>query len=59
MPFYVAVTRLERAERLIAQGRADEARPLLDQARETFEELRAGPWVERVDSAAVSSKVPA
>jgi class 3 adenylate cyclase/tetratricopeptide (TPR) repeat protein len=59
MPFYVAVTRVERAERLIAEGRGDEARPLLEQARETFEELRARPWLERVDNAAVGSKVPA
>jgi hypothetical protein len=59
MPFYVAITRLERAENLAAQGRADEARPLLDQARETFEELRAQPWLERVDRLALGAEVPA
>ena len=59
MPFYVAVTRVERAEHLLAEGRGDEARPLLDQARETFEELRAAPWLERVERAAQGSKVPA
>ena len=59
MPFYVAVTRLERAENMLAQGRADEARPLLDQARETFEELRARPWLERVDRAGRGAEVPA
>jgi class 3 adenylate cyclase/tetratricopeptide (TPR) repeat protein len=59
MPFYVAVTRVERAEHLRTAGRADEARPLLDQARETFEELRARPWLERVERAAEDSKVPA
>jgi len=59
MPFYVAVTRVERAEHLLAEGRADEARPLLDQARETFEELRASPWLERAERAGEGSKVPA
>jgi len=59
MPIYVAMTRLERAENLTAQGRADEARPLLDQARETFEELRAQPWLERVDRAGQGAEVPA
>ncbi len=59
MPFYVAVTRLERAEHLFAAGRADEARPLLDQARETFEDLRASPWLERAQAAAGATEVPA
>jgi tetratricopeptide (TPR) repeat protein len=51
MPFYVAVTRLERAEHLLQHDRSEEARPLLDQARETFEQLRAGPWLDRVERA--------
>jgi class 3 adenylate cyclase/tetratricopeptide (TPR) repeat protein len=51
MPFYVAVTRLERAQHLLAHDRIDEARPLLEQARETFEGLRALPWLERVEAA--------
>ncbi|MGZ4256733.1 MAG: AAA family ATPase [Gaiellaceae bacterium] len=54
MPFYVAVTRLERAGALPQA----EAGPLLEQARETFERLGAEPWLERVDDAA-ASKVPA
>ena len=58
MPFYVAVSRLERADHLLANGRADEAGPLLDQARETFEELGARPWLERVENASAGSKVP-
>ena len=59
MPFYVAVTRLERAENLLAEDRGSEARPLLDEARETFEELRARPWLERVDRLALGAEVPA
>jgi tetratricopeptide (TPR) repeat protein len=59
MPFYVAITRLERAENLLAHDRAEEAGALLDQARETFEELRARPWLERLENAAAGSKVPA
>ena len=59
MPFYVAVTRLERAKVLLEDGRADEAAPLLEQARETFEHLGARPWLERVDSATAATEVPA
>ena len=56
---YAAVTRLERAENLLADGRADEAGPLVAAARETFEELRARPWVERAEALALGAKVPA
>jgi class 3 adenylate cyclase/tetratricopeptide (TPR) repeat protein len=45
--FYVAVTQLEHGEWLTAQGRAEEAEPLLDEAREIFERLEATPWLER------------
>ena len=55
MPFYVAVTRLERAGTLPEA----EAGPLLEQARETFERLRAQPWLERVDAAAAATQIPA
>jgi len=54
-PFYLAVTRLERARTLPEA----EAGPLLEQARETFERLGARPWLERVDSAAAGARVPA
>src|SRR5206468_4566043 len=47
MPFWLALTELERAEALLAQGRADEAEPLLDEARQIFERLGAMPWLER------------
>jgi class 3 adenylate cyclase/tetratricopeptide (TPR) repeat protein len=48
VPFYLAVTELEYAEWLSAQGRAAEAEALLAEARETFEILAARPWLERV-----------
>jgi len=57
-PFYAAVVRLERSERLIAKGRGAEATPLLEQARETFELLSAKPWLARVDSLTASTQVP-
>jgi tetratricopeptide (TPR) repeat protein len=51
MPFYLAVTLLENAEWLIAEGRADDAELLLAEARETFERLGAQLWLERVENA--------
>jgi tetratricopeptide (TPR) repeat protein len=50
-PFYVAAVQTERAERLLADGRRDEADPLLAEAREVFARLRATPWLERVGAA--------
>jgi len=50
-PFWVAETRLEFAETLITQARELEARELLAQARATFAELGAQPWLERADAA--------
>jgi tetratricopeptide (TPR) repeat protein len=47
-PFWLAVTRLEHAELLTAVGRASEASPLFEKARESFERLGALPWLERV-----------
>jgi predicted ATPase len=47
MPFLLAVTRLEAAERLLASSREDEAEPLLAAAGEAFELLGAAPWIER------------
>jgi hypothetical protein len=50
MPFWLGVTLLEHAEWLIEQGgRGDEAEPLLTEARQIFEGLRARPWLERLD----------
>jgi hypothetical protein len=50
-PFELAVVQLEHAEWLLGQGRGDEAEPLLAEAREIFERLRARPWLERLDAA--------
>jgi class 3 adenylate cyclase/tetratricopeptide (TPR) repeat protein len=47
MPFHLAVVQLEHAEWLAARGRADEAEPLLAEARETFQRLEATPWLAR------------
>jgi class 3 adenylate cyclase/tetratricopeptide (TPR) repeat protein len=52
-PFWLAVALFESAEWLVEDGRADDAKPLLDEARELFERLRARPWVERVDAVAI------
>jgi tetratricopeptide (TPR) repeat protein len=57
-PFYAAVVRLERAELLLGDGRSDEAGPLIEQARETFDRLGARPWSERTERAA-TPRVPA
>jgi hypothetical protein len=52
MPFFVAITEREHAEWLDEQGSSEEAEPLLAEAREIFERLRARPWLERVTAAA-------
>jgi tetratricopeptide (TPR) repeat protein len=48
IPFWLAVTQLEHAEWLVASGRGREADSLLTEAQDTFERLRAVPWIERV-----------
>jgi class 3 adenylate cyclase/tetratricopeptide (TPR) repeat protein len=50
-PFYMAVTMLEHGEWLERAGRSDDAGPLLDEARQVFERLRAKPWLERLGQA--------
>jgi class 3 adenylate cyclase/tetratricopeptide (TPR) repeat protein len=59
--FHRAKVQLEHAEWLVEQGRSDDAHSLFTRARETFEELRATPWVERADAALAGSRagVPA
>jgi predicted ATPase/class 3 adenylate cyclase len=47
MPFWLAVTLTEHAEWLEGDVRADEAEPLLAEARAIFERLEAKPWLER------------
>lgn len=49
-PFWVAVVLLEHAELVAQDGRPSEAEPLLAEARETFERLRATPWLERAEA---------
>ena len=50
MPFWVAVASLELAEWLVSERRGGEAAPLIERARTTFEQLRAAPWLERLDT---------
>jgi tetratricopeptide (TPR) repeat protein len=52
-PFWLAVALLESAEWLVNEGRAEDAKPLLDEARELFERLRATPWLSRVEAVAI------
>jgi hypothetical protein len=51
MSFYVAATRVERAERRLAEGLEETGQALLAEAREELVRLGAAPWVERVDAA--------
>ncbi len=48
-PFWVATALLEQAEWLADNGGAGEIEPLLAEAREVFERLRAQPRLERVE----------
>ena len=54
MPFLLAVTLLEHNDALRASGRAEDAEPMLAEARETFERLEAVQWLERIDGIGVS-----
>lgn len=51
-PFFLACTLLEHGERLVSGGRSNEAKPLLDEAREIFDRLEATPWLERLNRVA-------
>jgi class 3 adenylate cyclase/predicted ATPase len=62
VPFWMAVALLEYGEWLVAQGRSEDAQPLLGEAGELFERLKARPWLERVErtvQAASGAAVPA
>jgi tetratricopeptide (TPR) repeat protein len=50
IPYSLGVALAEHGEWLNEQGRADEADPLLAEARGIFVELKARPWLERLDS---------
>ena len=58
LPFDLAVVRLEHAEWLAGEGRLDEARSLLEEAREIFEHLHTEPWLERVAALPGASRQP-
>jgi tetratricopeptide (TPR) repeat protein len=47
--FHLAMTLAEQGQWLEDEGKAEEARPLLAEARSIFEELRAKWWLERLD----------
>jgi hypothetical protein len=47
IPFWLAVTLLEHGEQLVGQGQPSQAEPLLAEANEIFERLKARPWLER------------
>jgi hypothetical protein len=49
-PFVLGQVLLEHAELLRASARDEEAVPLLTEATEIFERLRAMPWVERAQA---------
>jgi tetratricopeptide (TPR) repeat protein len=53
--FWLAVTQLEYAEWLSAEGHADEAEPVLAEAREIFARLEATPFLERLDALAAAA----
>jgi class 3 adenylate cyclase/tetratricopeptide (TPR) repeat protein len=60
--FWLGVTLLEHGEWLSGVARTEEAGPVLAEAREIFEQLRARPWLERVaqaQSALVTTGTPA
>jgi class 3 adenylate cyclase/tetratricopeptide (TPR) repeat protein len=59
MPFPLAVTLLEHGEWLTGQGRADDARMLLNEAAEIFQRLKAAPWLERTAKAGSGLEIPA
>jgi tetratricopeptide (TPR) repeat protein len=48
-PFWLAVALLDYGAWLAGVDRPEDAKPLLDEARETFERLRAIPWIKRTD----------
>jgi len=51
LSFHLAVVLLEHGEWLLRQARGTDADPFLAEARETFEQLAAAPWLERAQDA--------
>jgi class 3 adenylate cyclase/tetratricopeptide (TPR) repeat protein len=58
-PLYLGATLLDQGEWLARQGSDDQAAPLLAEAREIFERLRAEWWLDRVDALSRRAEVPA
>jgi class 3 adenylate cyclase/tetratricopeptide (TPR) repeat protein len=58
LPFWLAVTLLEHGEWLGEQGRSNDAEPLLAEARQTFDQLQATPWLQRAAQATPSRREP-
>lgn len=52
----VARTRGELASALVAQGRHEEAAPLLEQARATFEQLGAATWLQQLEQRLLTAR---
>jgi len=52
VPFWMGVTLLENGEWLVHQDRQEEAEPLLAEAHEVFQGLRAQPWLDRIERVA-------
>ncbi len=48
VPFWMAVTLLEHGEWLVDHNRSEQAEPLLAEARQIFERLKARPWLDRI-----------
>jgi class 3 adenylate cyclase/tetratricopeptide (TPR) repeat protein len=56
LPFWLGVVQLEHGESLLRKELADDAAPLLAEARETFDRLGATPWLERVTRASMPGR---
>ena len=54
-PYHLAHALLDHAELLNSSGHAEDARPLIDEAREIGSRLGAGPVVQRATSATLGS----
>ena len=55
-PFWVAVTALQLAEVTSATGRDSEAGAMFDEALGIFVQLRAEPWLQRLEQARHAGK---
>ena len=53
--FWLAVSLLEHGEWLAGAARADEARPMLDEATALFEQMKARPWLDVSSEHALST----